>query len=75
VSAAGERTDLIAARLAHAVVKPVVEDAARLVFAPNDTPTERRGRHVQGARVHRNPTPGPTVSPFVHGHVWNACSI
>jgi hypothetical protein len=70
VSAAGERTDLIAAHLAHGVVKPLVTAAARLVFALDDTPTERYGPHVQGAGVHHNPCPGPAGSPFVYGHVW-----
>jgi hypothetical protein len=53
---------LIAARLAHAVVKPLVADAARLAFALDDTPTERYGRHVQGAGVYHNPYPGPANS-------------
>jgi len=70
VSAAGKRADLIAAHLAHAVVKPLVADAARLTFALDDTPTERCGPHVQGAGVHHNPCPGPAGSPFVYGHVW-----
>jgi hypothetical protein len=70
VSAAGKRSDLIAARLAHGVVKPLVAGAARLTFALDDTPTERYGRHVQGAGVHHNPCPGPAGSPFVYGHVW-----
>jgi hypothetical protein len=60
----------MAAHLAHEVVKPLVADAARLTFAIDDTPTERSGRHVQGAGIHHNPTPGPAGSPFVYGHVW-----
>src|SRR5262245_10063098 len=70
VSAAGRRTDLIAARLAHAVVKPLMAGAGRLVFALDDTPTPRYGPHVQGAGIHHNPTPSPAGSPFVYGHVW-----
>jgi hypothetical protein len=70
VSAAGKRPDLIAAHLAHEVVRPLVAGADRLTFALDDTPTERYGRHVQGAGVHHNPTPGPAGSPFVYGHVW-----
>jgi hypothetical protein len=70
VSAAGKRADALAARLAYDVVKPLVADAARLTFAIDDTPTERYGRHVQGAGVHHNPAPGPAGSPFVYGHVW-----
>ncbi len=70
VAAAGKRADLIAAHLAHAVVKPLVAGAARLTFALDDTPTERYGRYVQGAGVYHNPCPGPAGSPFVYGHVW-----
>jgi DDE superfamily endonuclease len=70
VAAAGKRADLIAAHLAHAVVKPLVADRPRLTFAIDDTPTERYGRSVQGAGVHHNPCPGPAGGPFVYGHVW-----
>src|SRR5215211_3215425 len=70
VAAAGKKTDLIAAHLAHEAVKPLVADAQRLTFALDDTPAERYGRHVQGAGVHHNPTPGPAGGPFVYGHVW-----
>jgi len=70
MAAAGSHTDAVAARLAHAVVKPLVAGAGRLLFALDDTPTERYGRHVQGAGVHHNPSPGPAGGPFVYGHVW-----
>ena len=69
-AAAGKRSDLIAAHLAHEAVKPLVAGATRLTFALDDTPTERYGPHVQGAGVHHNPCPGPAGSPFVYGHVW-----
>lgn len=70
VSAAGKRADGIAARLVHAVVKPILGSMSRLVFALDDTPTPRYGPLVQGAGVHHNPTPGPAGGPFVYGHVW-----
>jgi hypothetical protein len=70
VAAAGTRTDLTAAHLAHEVVRPLVAGADRLTLALDDTPTGRYGRHVQGAGVHHNPTPGPAGSAFVYGHVW-----
>ncbi|QEL20596.1 transposase [Limnoglobus roseus] len=66
----GRRADPVAARLVHGVVKPLVAGATRLTFALDDTPTPRYGRHVQGAGVHHNPTPGPAGGPFVYGHVW-----
>src|SRR4051812_39496293 len=67
VAAAGRSADLAAARLAHEVVKPLAAGAGRLLFALDDTPTERYGRKVQGAGVHHNPTPGPAGGPFVYG--------
>ncbi len=70
VAAAGKRADLIAAHLAHAVVKPLVAKASRLTLALDDTPTPRYGPHVEGAGTHHNPAPGPAGSPFVYGHVW-----
>jgi hypothetical protein len=59
VAAAGRKTDLIAAHLARETVKPLVKGATRLTFALDDTSTERYRRHVQGAGVRHNPTPGP----------------
>jgi len=41
-----------------------------LLFALDDSPTQRYGRHVQGAGRHHNPTPGPTDQRFLYGHVW-----
>ena len=70
LAAAGTRTDLMAAHLAHEVVQPLAAGAERPTFAIDDTPTERYGRHVQGAGVHHNPTPGPAGGPFVYGHEW-----
>ena len=70
VAAAGARADRVAARLARAVVEPLVADAPRLVFARDDTPTPRAGPCVPAAGVHHNPTPGPAGGPFVYGHVW-----
>jgi hypothetical protein len=70
VAAAGRQADAVAARLAHAVLKPFVGGMGRLLFALDDTPTERYGRHVQGAGIHHNPSPGPAGGPFVYGHVW-----
>jgi hypothetical protein len=70
VAAAGKRADRIAGRLACVAVKPLVGAADRLLFALDDTPTERYGPHVQGAGIHHNPAPGPAGSPYVYGHVW-----
>jgi hypothetical protein len=47
-----------------------VSGAERRTLAPDDTPTKRFGPHVQGAGIHRNPTPGPAGSPHVSGQVF-----
>ena len=70
VAAAGKRTDLLAARLVHSALRPMLDPAERLTFAIDDTPTERYGPEVEGAGVHHNPTPGPAAARYVYGHVW-----
>jgi hypothetical protein len=70
VAAAGKRADRIARRLLTEVVRPLLEGAARLTLALDDTPTKRYGPQVQGAGVHHNPTPGPAGAPYVYGHVF-----
>jgi hypothetical protein len=70
VAAAGKRTDLLAARLAHSALKPMLTAPERLTFGIDDTPTARYGPEVEGAGVHHNPAPGPAAARFVYGHVW-----
>ena len=38
----------------------------------DDSPTARYGRHVEGAGVHHNPTPGPADGEWLYGHNWVA---
>jgi hypothetical protein len=47
-----------------------IEPGDRLLFALDDTPTQRYGPKVQGAGIHHNPTPGPAGSKFLYGHSW-----
>src|SRR3954453_3378640 len=70
VAAAGKKADIIARRLLTEVVRPLLKGATRLTLALDDTPTRRYGPHVQGAGIHRDPTPGPSGSPYVDGHVF-----
>jgi SRSO17 transposase len=70
VAAAGKKAETVAAYLVTAVVKPLLSGVERLTLALDDTPTERYGRHVQGAGIHHNPTPGPAGSAYVYGHVF-----
>jgi hypothetical protein len=42
----------------------------RVLLAVDDTPTQRYGRHVEGAGVHHHPTPGPADGEWLYGHNW-----
>lgn len=44
--------------------------SGRWKLALDDSPTQRYGRHVEGANVHHNPTPGPASQTWLYGHNW-----
>jgi len=44
----------------------------RILLGMDDSPTSRYGRHVEGAGVHHNPTPGPAGGEWLYGHNWVA---
>jgi hypothetical protein len=69
LAALGRRVALPAGLLLQRSV-PRLAPAGPLLFALDDSPTQRYGRHVQGAGLHHNPTPGPTDQHFLYGHVW-----
>jgi hypothetical protein len=65
----------ISAKLATAVLGLVVQKFApglseRILLGLDDSPTARYGRHVEGAGVHHNPTPGPADGEWLYGHNW-----
>jgi hypothetical protein len=67
----GRRAEALARRLLVRVALPLLAGKQpRLLFALDDTPTPRYGPCVEGAGVHRNPTPGPANHAYVYGHVW-----
>jgi hypothetical protein len=66
----GRRVGSLSAVLVSAVERAAGEAAGRAVFALDDTVTRRYGPCVEGAGVHRNPTPGPAAHAWVYGHVW-----
>jgi len=64
-------------KLATALLGLVVEKFApglgdRILLGMDDSPTSRYGRHVEGAGVHHNPTPGPADGAWLYGHNWVA---
>src|SRR5262249_120032 len=56
LAAAGRGADFLSPRVLPVVAS--LQPADRLSVALDDTPTPRWGPHVEGAGVHRNPTPG-----------------
>ena len=66
----GRRVGSLGTVLLGAVERVAGGPAGRAVFALDDTVTRRYGPHVEGAGVHRNPTPGPAAQAWVYGHVW-----
>jgi hypothetical protein len=65
----GRRTEWLAGRLLHLLLERL-GSGARLLFALDDTPTQRYGPKVQGAGLHHHPSPGPTDQKFLYGHIW-----
>lgn len=62
-------------KLAAALLGVVVQKLAprfgdRILLGLDDSPTGRYGRHVEGAGVHHNPTPGPADGEWLYGHSW-----
>ena len=67
----------ISGKLAMVILGLVVQKlapglAGRIVVGLDDSPTSRFGKHVEGAGVHHNPTPGPAVGKWLYGHNWVA---
>jgi DDE superfamily endonuclease len=69
LGALGRKCELLASLLLRRAVARLAPPG-RLLFALDDTPTKRYGKHVEGAGLHHNPTPGPADQKFVYGHVW-----
>ena len=65
----GRNVSFVAALLLRRAIA-VIAPGERVLLALDDTPTKRYGRHVEGAGVHHNPTPGPADQKFLYGHIW-----
>jgi hypothetical protein len=70
INAVGRRAPSVAFGV-FAAVRPLLGQQ-RLLVALDDTPTKRPGPEVEGAGVHRHPSPGPADGPFLRGHVFVA---
>ncbi|MGQ9919585.1 MAG: IS701 family transposase [Bryobacteraceae bacterium] len=70
----GRKINSVATRLVVLVLKTLpLPD--RLLAVIDDTPTKRYGPHVEGADLHRNPTPGPADQRYLYGHLWVTLSL
>lgn len=70
----GRKSKVIASRLWELIVQhlPLPD---RLLVIIDDSPTKRYGPHVEGADIHRNPTPGPADQLYLYGHIWVTLSL
>ncbi|MBL8818591.1 MAG: transposase [Planctomyces sp.] len=68
----GRSAKRVATELLHLAVRriPVSQVGEFVKLALDDSPTKRYGPKVQLAGTHHNPTPGPSGSEFLYGHVW-----
>jgi hypothetical protein len=74
LAALGRKTKSVAERLLILLLRTLpLPD--RLLAVIDDTPTKRYGPQVEGADIHRNPTPGPADQHFLYGHIWVTLSL
>jgi hypothetical protein len=74
LAALGRKTKSVATQLLLLVLRSLpLPD--RLLAVIDDTPTKRYGPQVEGAGIHRNPTPGPADQRYLYGHVWVTLSL
>jgi hypothetical protein len=74
LAALGRKTKSVATQLLVLVLRTLpLPD--RLLAVIDDTPTKRYGPHVEGADIHRNPTPGPADQKYLYGHIWVTLSL
>jgi hypothetical protein len=66
----GRQSRSMALPLLILVVQKFVEPGGPIRLALDDSPTKRFGKHVEGAGVHHNPTPGPADGEWMYGHNW-----
>jgi hypothetical protein len=70
----GRKTNSLATRLLRLLLRELpLPD--RLLAVIDDSPTKRYGPYVEGADIHRNPTPGPADQTYLYGHIWVTLSL
>jgi hypothetical protein len=68
----GRKAGLISRQLLRLAIRviPAEHLGQFICVALDDTPTARYGPKVEGADIHRDPTPGPSGHQHLYGHVW-----
>jgi hypothetical protein len=74
LASVGRKSESVATQLL-ALVLANVPFPDRLLAVIDDSPTKRYGPQVEGADIHRNPTPGPADQKYVYGHIWVTLSL
>lgn len=74
LSSVGRKSESVATQLLVLVLRtlPLPE---RVLAVIDDSPTKRYGPEVEGADIHRNPTPGPADQRYLYGHIWVTLSL
>lgn len=70
----GRKAGSVATRLFFLVLR-ILPLPDRLLVVIDDSPTKRYGPKVEGADIHRNPTPGPADQKYLYGHIWVTLSL
>jgi hypothetical protein len=70
----GHKAKSIATQLVTLLLR-VLPLPDRLLLVIDDSLTKRYGPKVEGADIHRNPTPGPADQAYLYGHIWVTISI
>jgi hypothetical protein len=70
IGSLAQKTENIATELFEIMISRIYKNANTVLAAIDDSPTARYGPKVQGAGIHRNPTPVPDGRKFVYGHIW-----
>lgn len=74
LAAVGRKSESVATRLLTLILQ-ILPLPERLLAVIDDSPTKRFGPKVEGADIHRNPTPGPADQKYLYGHIWVTLSL
>jgi hypothetical protein len=74
LSSVGRKSESVATRLLILILR-TLPLPSRLLAVIDDSPTKRYGPKVEGADIHRNPTPGPADQKYLYLHIWVTLSL